>query len=336
VVALALATASLALAPCPHDASLGRVAFVRAGALVVYDFATCRERTVVPHGAAGPVRFTRGGLLLWGAGAQPPGGLRSADGRQRAVVRGAWRAAHGSQSIWIVDAQTGRGRRVFALRERHGSPGPLELWGWSPDARYLLFAIDPLGSASLAADGLLLRVLDVRSGRVRAIATTLGGGDFRAWCGGRLVLVAGADRIATTNKRLVVATPPLWRPRALARLPHRVWGGLSCVANGRAVAVETQPETNDANALHVRWSIWRVGLDGSHRVLTTPPRGAADMSPRWSRDGTALLFVRERRGIGQLELLRAGRTTPVTSVGAVIPYYGHLGWWSQADWTSGA
>ena len=52
-----------------------------------------------------------------------------------------------------------RGQAVYAVHERYdrvpgGTPGPIMLEGMSPDRRWVLFAIDPMSSASLAADGL--------------------------------------------------------------------------------------------------------------------------------------------------------------------------------------
>ena len=49
-----------------------------------------------------------------------------------------------------------RGRTVYRVHEDRsripgGSPGPIELVGLTPDKKWILFAIDPQGSASLAA-----------------------------------------------------------------------------------------------------------------------------------------------------------------------------------------
>jgi hypothetical protein len=57
-----------------------------------------------------------------------------------------------------------RGRVVLTIHESHkvapaGIPGPIELFGLSPDRHWVLYAIDPQGSASL------LRRLDVRARR---------------------------------------------------------------------------------------------------------------------------------------------------------------------------
>ena len=106
-----------------------------------------------------------------------------------------------------------RGKAVYAVRERYdripgGSPGPIELFGTSPDDRWVLFAIDPQSSASLAADGLTLQAVSVDGGRPHVVATGLLADDYRAWCNGKLVLTAGGDRVTTHHKWLVVTGPP--------------------------------------------------------------------------------------------------------------------------------
>jgi hypothetical protein len=55
------------------------------------------------------------------------------------------RGSRGMQTI--VD----RGKAVYVVRERYdripgGSPGPIELFGTSPDGKWVLFAIDPQSS----------------------------------------------------------------------------------------------------------------------------------------------------------------------------------------------
>jgi hypothetical protein len=78
----------------------------------------------------------------------------------------------------------------------------------------------------------------------------------------------------------------------------------------------------------------RVGLDGSLRRLTSPPRGSADESPRISRTGDVLLFVRMRRGNGTLYALRGTPTVgPLLFLGNNIGYYGHHAWWLTAEWS---
>ena len=104
------------------------------------------------------------------------------------------------------------------------SRGPIELEGVSPDRGWVLYAIDPMGSASLAADGLTLRAVRVTGGRSYTVASGLLYGDYRAWCGGRLVMTVGgrphldAQQVADRDR---TADVPSTRPRA--GLARRGW-----------------------------------------------------------------------------------------------------------------
>jgi hypothetical protein len=219
-----------------------------------------------------------------------------------------------------------QGRVVLTIRESHkrvpaGAPGPIELFGLSPDREWVLYAIDPQGSASLAADGLALRAIRVTGGRSFPVAFGLAYDDYRAWCDGKLVITAGGDRYAAHDKTLVVTGPPLWRARSVVTARDFAFGSVACLGNG----VVVQASRNGLNAFP-RWSLWRLGLDGGMSMLDKPPPGYSDDSPRVSRSGT-IYFVRSRRSHGQLYALSAGRVTgPLLSLGALTAYYGHESW----------
>ena len=332
---------------CPGDSRLGLVAYVRGGALRLLDLGTCGDRVLVRTGASGPVRFVRGGRLVrYGgvravpvAGGKPvrvraETGLRSPDGRVTATIRAERRpgAPTGTQSIVVG------GRTIYTVRESYrqapaGVPGPLALLAWSPDGRWLLFYVDPMGSQSLAADGIELEAIGVNGGKPRKVVHMLAYPDYVAWCGPRLVVTAGGSRLATENKWLALATLPGWRVRRLVAGPARAWGSVACASGGARLAAQSQPVSHDFAFASTHWSLWSIGLDGVRTRLTAPARGYADESPRWSRRGTLLLFVRSRRGNGKLYLWRRGRAQgPLASLGSNLGYYGHRDWWSAADW----
>lgn len=260
--------------------------------------------------------------------------LVSPDGRLAATVVSQRAGQQGAQQIVVRDRRTGSTRAVYSVRESYrrvpaGAPGPIILFRWSGDSRWIFFAIDPMGSNSIAADGLLVQAVPARGGRPRRLAVMLGYPDYIAWCGGRLVFTGGGNRLATANKRLLVAAPPLWRARRLVDMPRRAWGSLVCSPNGRSVVVQSQVESLDYDFAHTKWALWRVGLDGSARQLTSPPRGRSDESPRFSRNGRSLMFVRSERGRGRLFTLTSGRLAgPLRSLGYRVGYYGHRSWWS--------
>ena len=279
---------------CTPHTGLGTIAVQRAAYVQVVNLADCSQtRAKTPQGQTTPV---------------------------------AVRATPTSQSIVY------RGRVVLTIRESHktvpaGVPGPIELFGLSPDRQWILYAIDPQGSASLAADGLFLRVVRASGGRTFPVAAGLGYDDYHAWCGGKLVMTAGGDRIAIHAKRLIVTGPPDWRARPLVRAPGRSFGSLACAPDQKSVVVQSQKSGTDAYFFHTRWALWRVGLDGSMTKLTSPPANHADESPHFSPNGKIVYFVRSQQGRGQLYALVGGHVTgPLLSLGYSLGYYGHQDW----------
>ena len=212
-----------------------------------------------------------------------------------------------------------RGHVIYSSPHRNG---PIELFGLSPDKRWALFAIDPQGSASLAADGLTLEAVSVEGGGAHVVASGLLSDDYRTWCRGKLVMTAGGDRVTTHNKWLIVTGPPGWHARVLLRDPNRAFASLAC--DGDSVVVQEARATGlDESLLRAHWSLWRVRItDGKTTVLDTPPRGASDDSPRVARDGR-IVFVRSRGDHGVLTVLGGG---PLLDLGSRPAYYGHRAW----------
>src|SRR3954451_20228391 len=52
------------LPACPHDATLGRVAYARDGALHLVEFKGCSDRVIVPSGVSAPVKFSPDGKYI--------------------------------------------------------------------------------------------------------------------------------------------------------------------------------------------------------------------------------------------------------------------------------
>jgi hypothetical protein len=295
-------------ATCPHTA--GSVTYVRAGKQHTVSLATCADRVT---GKAKPVTGHRS--------------LRSAQGRV-ATIR-VTKTVHGlgAQTI-VVD-----GKPVLRVGEDYrkipgGAPGPLGLVAWSPDGSWLFYFVDPMSSASLAADGLVLRALDVADGRTVEVTRMLIDGDYLSWCGSTLVLTANGDRLAAHHKRLAAAHAPGWRLQRLWNDPKRAFGSVACAPDGKSVAVLSQHDIgSDDSFFATSWQLWRVGLDGSHTLLDRPPAGWADESPTWSPDGSAIAFVRERKGRGLLAVLTGGKVfEPLANLGYSLGYYGHHLW----------
>jgi hypothetical protein len=292
------------LACTPHP-GLGTVVVTRPPAIVqALDLSTCKGRN----------------------------GLTTSPGLDRyATVRATGNGKTAKQTIWVTDRRTRRSHPVFSETEYYKTigpgetPGPIVLLGWSGDARWIFFTIDPGGSGSIMADGLTLQVVSVNGGAAHRLAPMLAYPDYLAWCGGRLVFSAGIDRVAVHDKQLDVASPPDWRVRPLVRSPGRSFGSLVCAPNGRSVVVQSQASSTDADFFGTHWSLWRVGLDGSTARLTSPPAHHADESPDFHAG--VLYFVRSERGRGELYALRGTRLLgPLLSLGYSAGYYGHRAW----------
>ena len=311
MVAAAVAAAALS---CHPEPGVGTLTYTRRGRQHALDLATCRDRSLRPS-------------------TSKPRPFVSPDGRFVAAAVAKRQGDEGTNAIVVRNRSTGARRTVYLVHESYrrtpaGAPGPIVLSRWSGDGRWLFFAIDPQGSNSIAADGLLLQVVSTSGGPPHRLGMTLGYADYMTWCSGRLVFTGGGNRLATTNKQLLIASPPAWRARPLIRTPKRAWGSAACAPDGRSVVTQSQPTSEDYNFSATRWELWRIGMNGSQRRLTSPPPLSADESPRFSRDGRSIFFVRSRRGVGSLFALRGERLSgPLLQVGYSLGYYGHRCWW---------
>ena len=224
-----------------------------------------------------------------------------------------------------------KGKVVLKIHENHkgfpqGSPGPIVPEGISADGKWILYAIDPQGSASLMADGLTLQAIRTSGGHSYTVASGLAYVDYRAWCGGRLVITTGVGREATIHKQLEITGPPKWKARLLTSLPGRAWGSVACAPDGKSVVAQSQPAEELRNFFATHWALWRVGLDGTATQLTHPPARHADESPRFAPDGT-LYFVRSEKGHGSLYALRGRQVIgPLLALGFSLGYYGANAW----------
>lgn len=337
---IAAVIASAAAFNCRPEPGLGSVALARYHELHVVDLGTCRDRVVGP-GGEGQVRFAPDGraeLVPY----HGPVRVVTPDGAMSADVRSSGKGKTAKLTIWVTNTGTHQSHPVFSETQYYKTigpgetPGPIMLLRISDDYKWVFFTIDPGGSGSIAADGLTLRVVSTAPSRPVRIARMLVYPDYLTWCGGKLVFTAGMWRVATDRKRLLVASPPSWRPRPLVRDAHRSWGSLACASGQRWLVAQSQRQSETPNFFATHWALWRVGLDGSTGRLTSPPAGFADESPRLSRDGRTVMFVRSRKGSGQLYALRGTRLAgPLLSLGNSLGYYGHQNWWFTADWSAG-
>ena len=215
------------------------------------------------------------------------------------------------------------GRLVFS----HWETGPLVPLMLSGDGRWVFFFVDEYGGASSIADGTDVFVVSTHGGPAHDLGKVLPYPDYLTWCGGQVVYTPGTDRVVIHGKRLVAAKPPDWTPRPLWDDPARTFGSPTCEPGRNAVAVLSQRSSAVANFFATRWRLWRVGLDGTRRVLDVPPPGWADEEPTWSPDGGSIAFVRERNGYGRIMVKHHGKLYgPVARLGYAMGYYGHHDW----------
>jgi WD40 repeat protein len=365
---------------CPGT-DLGRLAYVRGGALAVVDFEQCRPRTLVRRGVSGAPVFSRDGSFVsfdhgyvssdggpvhalpgaavWSPRADvlavatatggielispgrftrqlvPDGSDASApafapNGKSVAFVRGT--------AIWTVDIASGTTRKLADARP--GTPLPV---GFSPDGRSFVYREYP-NSASLAADGESLMAVDVRTGRMSAIASSIGRSDFVTWCGSALAYVTNhGGRSVTTGDGIAVASAPAWRSSTV--LPEggkTSWNAISC--SGGTLVVSAGPSTQDSPFGQEHRSLWTVAAKpgaAPHLLAgTKPPAGKTDELPMWSADGRFVVFVRTTPGGigGEGSIYAYDRASgkaigPVAAVGSTGNYYGSYDWAGQIAWS---
>jgi hypothetical protein len=374
-----------ASARCPGT-DLGRLAYVRGGALEVVDFEQCRPRTLVRRGFSGTpvsgtpafshdgsfVSFDRGyvssaggpvhalpGAAVWSpranvlAVATQAGGIElispgaftrqlvpnesdatapvfAPDGKSVAFVRGT--------AIWSIDVASGERRKLADARP--GSPLPV---GFSPDGRSFVYREYP-NSASLAADGESLMVVDVRTGRLTAVASSIGRSDFVTWCGDALAYVTNhGGRSVTMGDGIAVASAPAWRSSTvLAQAGATSWNAVAC--SGGTLVVSAGPSTQDSPFGQEHRSLWTVaakpGATPHLLAGTKPPAGKTDELPMWSADGRFVVFVRTTPGgiggagrVYAYNLASGKAIGPVAAVGSTGNYYGSYDWARQIAWS---
>ena len=288
LLALACSSSAAAAPRATCPGGNGTIEYTRSGKVHAFSLASCTDRVLAKSPATTRVP-----------------GVRTSGARAR------------TQRIWV------HGRLVFSRLEN----GPVELIKLSSDGRWLFFAIDAYASSSIAADGLDLLVVSTHGGAVHDLGLTLAYPDYLAWCGGRLVYAQGGDRIAIHGKRLLVAAPPDWHPRPLWNDPTRSFASPACSPDNTAVAVLAQHTSVNAAFFATRWQLWLVGLDGTRNLLDAPPPGWADEQPAWSSVDGSIAFVRERKGYGQLMIVRQGKVLgPLVQLGYQLGFYGHHDW----------
>ncbi|NJN96874.1 MAG: hypothetical protein HC875_23625 [Anaerolineales bacterium] len=264
-------------------------------------------------------------------------------------------ASSGPITLWQVDFKDDKAqpaRQVFQSDTPLAQTPPGEdnaeqiVFGqWSPDGQTVLFWLGPLG-VSVLMDGLPLFALNVSSGQVSPVVEwALLNPRYQSWSpdSTRLAVTAGADRVAQTNKWLVlwdaatgqsttVISQTEQIPGIVAWSPRNDWLAYSAVPASETgddsyhVAEMNNPAIAGRRVylLNLATNRWRH-LNGADSFQD---------NPLWSDDGATLYYV-ERQG-DSLQLMAAdpktGQFQPVPDAATPLPeYVGYYGQ-SEFDW----
>lgn len=201
----------------------------------------------------------------------------SPDGRQIAFVKG--------DAVYTVPSAGGAVQQRYLARA-----AGIRLAGWWPDGRGLLFWLDPLHSASLAADGLKLYSLPLAGGAPRPLVRTLTHRSWLSWGpDGRLLVVAGGGRETWTNKRLAVCDVQAGACRSLPAPRGTVALDAAWSPGGRRIAFVSAPAGSTSPKGRMLW-VENADGSGAHPVAGA---GGDVAAPMWSRDGRRILYVRD-------------------------------------------
>lgn len=292
---------------------------------------------VDPRGAM--TALLRARQISWFAWA--PDGMSLAVGRNwfvKPVTGSSWRSE--------LDVFPASGGIPHVLAYDKG--GVYDVAGWWPDGSGVLAWIDPMGSGSLAADGLPLYDFGL-NGHRRRLGRTL---QYRPWIAtsrprDEVAFIAGGDRELTNDhKHLVVCSPVHCdsKPQPANRVsfdPAFAADGRLALVRDRAVAPS---QANGGFSSRFTANVDASGGVDVVRGRSVEPLagGGGASAPVWGRDGS-LLVEKD----GSLWLVAVGSASPQRVAGPMgvadevdtyYPgdpgwYYGFVGWWDSFAWS---
>jgi hypothetical protein len=242
-------------------------------------------------------------------------------------------------------------RTVYTLPQG----GYVEPASWWPNGNGIIFWSDPVGSASIAADGLSLETLDLATGKATDLATTLTYTNWLAWSpdGRTLALVDGGNRSIWASAKHVdlcgvpagaCHAAPLPAGPIISLEPTWTAGGslLFVVAPGtkegtigpppNAPAGAGDPYSNKSVAAwYGAQHVYSLG-SGSGKATLVDATGVGAHTPTAIPQG--LLYVRGNR----LWYLPTGSSVPLAIAGGLESpspygnYYGYIDWSEDYAW----
>ena len=115
-----------------------------------------------------------------------------------------------STSIWTIDLTSDEVAR-FQQVSSYGL-AEIEIAGWDPEGRWVLYWTKFPNSESLDADGSPLSALELETEKVVTVTEAMiSERDQMTWCAGRLVFSDGGGRYSQDGGKVITATePPVW------------------------------------------------------------------------------------------------------------------------------
>jgi len=283
------------------------------------------DGSLVPAGRA------PAGLAAWA-----PDGSRWVFDTNR-IVHDRGGAFHGVELLQVADSLTGARTTWYRLPQRftpssgYRSPaiaGVVVL----PRHRGVLVWLDPMHSASFAADGLPVYLLTGPGATPRRLGTTVGSGVSLARTG-RFALAGGVDRIAWVTKTALTCRTagcvPVRSPAPLTLDPALSPDGSTLAYVG---AASEGTDLGVVPPVLKRWYATRRLWIGRRAVPGS--KGAA--APVWSSDGRSLLFVKDD-ALWLLPRLHAKPVrvaAPLFGRGVWPNSMGNVPWSAQFAWQS--
>jgi WD40-like Beta Propeller Repeat len=299
-------------------------------------------------------------LAVFVAGSTIDSALWSPDSHRLAIVCNNWvyksptgtgLEARSPIEIWQVTIEDGemqpatrlfQSQTVATTASRGEGAEQIVLGDWSPNARYLLFWMGPLGMSG-RADGLTPYVLDADTGQSIQVAyAALLNPRYHSWApdSSALALTAGGYRSAQVNKWLVSLDTTSAQATTIISSTEQIPGIVAWSPRGDVIAYAavSAVQTNEQLADLMTWD--NPAIAGRRIYLLDPDTGKQGRlntaesfqdAPVWSQDGLTLYYV-ERQG-NELVVMAADPTTgqaiPVEDAREPLP--GLVGYYGQSD-----
>ena len=215
----------------------------------------------------------------------------------------------------------------------------IQLGKWSPDGRRVTFWTG-INSLSIAADGLPLWVVEVRSGKVSLLApAALVNLRYQGWApdSSALAFTAGGDRSAQTHKWLSIYDAKTGRTRIVIKERRQVPGIVSWSPHGDWIAyAANSPRKADDGSMRLS----NPAIADRRIYLLNPKTGqhhrlnrveSYQDAPRWGGSEDELFYV--ERHADRVSLMVANPAAGIGKMAANADAPAdHVGYYGQADW----